>query len=311
LEDKCRRKILMGEPQALLVNSRILAHEFEYIRAQTVPEAVALLSRYGERARPIAGGTDLLVQMKMERLAPEFLIDIRRIPELHGISQHEGLRIGATTSLREVQASPVIQETYTALAEAARQVGHVQVRTMGTIGGNISNASPAADSVPPLLVFDAKVKLTNPTGSRVLPLDTFFVGPGETVLSRGELLVEIQLPPLPRNTGSAFLKIGRTRVDLAKVSVAVALEREGEDIRACHIALGAVAEKPLRAREAEAILAGERYSEALIQEASQQVTKEIRPITDVRSTAGYRTGAAKTLVADGLRLAWQRAGGGE
>jgi CO/xanthine dehydrogenase FAD-binding subunit len=311
LKHQGRRKILMGEPQALLVNTRILTHEFEYVRPQTIPEAVALLAGYGERARPIAGGTDLLVQMKMERLAPEFLVDIKRIPELCSISQHEGLRIGATTSFREIQASPVIRDSYTALADAARQLGHMQIRAMGTIGGNICNASPAADSAPPLLVFDAKVKLTSATGSRVLPLEAFFVGPGATVLSAGELLVEIQLPPLPLNTGSAFLKIGRTRADMAKVSVAVALERKGRDIHSCRIALGAVAEIPLRAREAEAILTGARYSEDVIQQAGRQVAKEIRPITDVRSTARYRAEAAKTLVADALRLAWQRASNGE
>lgn len=296
----------MNNPQVLQANTRIVAHEFDYVRAETILEATTHLSKYGEKARVIAGGTDLLVQLKMGQPAPDVLIDIRNIPELRGVHRHDGLRIGAVTSFREIQASLIILEEYTALQQAARWVSHRQIRTMGTIGGNICNASPAADSAPPLLVFDAKLKLSSLSGSRVVPLEDFFVGPGATLLERGELLVEIQLPQLPHNTASAFLKVGRTCTDLAKVNVAVALNRDGTDIGWCAIALGAVAERPIRARAAEALLAGKAYSESLVEEASWQASHDIRPITDVRSSAEYRTDLAKALVADALRLAWQR-----
>lgn len=297
----------MNNPQVLQTNTRILAYGFDYVRAETVREATKLLSDYGEKACILAGGTDLLVQMKMGRPTPEVLIGIMKMPELRGIFQEDGLRIGAAASFREIQASRIILEEYVALYEAAGHVSHVQIRTMGTIGGNLCNASPAADSAPPLLVFDAKVKLAHPTGSRVVPLKDFFVGPGMTILKPEELLVEIQVPRPPKNMGSAFLKVGRTCSDLAKVNVAIALEREGTHVRRCAIALGAVAERPMRAGIAEAMLAGKRYSQSLVEEASRQASQEIRPITDVRSSDEYRRDMAKTLVADALRLAWQRA----
>jgi CO/xanthine dehydrogenase FAD-binding subunit len=297
----------MNDPLVLQTNTRILTPEFDYVRAKTVREATQLLGDYGERARILAGGTDLLVQMKMGRLTPEVLIGVTKVAELRGIFAEDDLRLGAAVSFREIQASPIIRKEYTALHEAAGQVSHVQIRAMGTLGGNLCNASPAADSVPPLLVFDAQVKLAQPTSSRLIPLKDFFVGPGLTVVDRQELLVEIRVPHLGENTGSAFLKIGRTHSDLAKVTVAVALQREHSRIRRCAIALGAVAETPMRTGSAEAILIDQPFSQALIEEAGWAASQEIRPITDIRSTETYRRDVAKTLVADALHLAWRRA----
>jgi carbon-monoxide dehydrogenase medium subunit len=178
---------------------------------------------------------------------------------------------------------------------------------MGTIGGNLCHASPAADSAPPLIALGGKVKLVAGDQERVLLLEDFIVGPGKTVLFPNELFIEVQLPELPRGTGSAFLKLGRVSADLAKASVAVMLSREGEVCKECRIVMGAVAEKPMRAAGAEKILIGGKWSRALTEKAGEKVSEEIRPIDDIRSTLWYRKEVSKVLVRDALERAWERA----
>jgi carbon-monoxide dehydrogenase medium subunit len=290
-----------------VINTHILAQEFEYLGPKTIEEAVRHLAQHGKKAKLIAGGTDLLVKMKMGEVHPEVLVNIARIPALRYLIEEKGIRMGTLTSFRELEKSRVIKEKYTALFEAARSVSSVQIKTMGTIGGNLCHASPAADSTPPLIVFGGRVKLVESTRERVLPLEDFFVGPGESVLSPKELLVEIQIPELAGKMGSAFLKMGRVAADLPKVSVAVAMVREGEVCKGCRIALGAVAKTPLRTRKGEGILNGKKVTELLIEKTGEQVSLEIQPITDVRSTAWYRKEVAKVMVRDAIKLAWERA----
>jgi carbon-monoxide dehydrogenase medium subunit len=178
---------------------------------------------------------------------------------------------------------------------------------MGTLGGNLCHGSPAADSAPPLIAFGARVKMIEGDKERVLPLESFFIGPGKTLLNREELMVEIQIPKPEANTGSAFLKLGRVSADLAKISIAVAVVREGDFCKDCRIVLGAVAEKPLRTIEAEKILRGKNFNKNLLNRTEQQVLEEIRPITDVRSNLWYRREVSKVLVRNAINLAWERA----
>ncbi len=290
-----------------MVNTRILSETFEYFEPRTIDEAVKLLADYGEKAKLIAGGTDLLVQMKMGKVHPQYLIHILRIPSLRYLIEEKGLHMGALTPFREIEKSQVIKEKYTALFEAARSVSSVQIKTMGTIGGNLCNASPAADTAPPLLVFESRVKLINGKEERSFRLEEFFVGPGETLLNSNELLAEIEVPEVSSQTGSAFLKMSRVHADLSKVSVAVAIVREGNVCIDCRIALGAVAKTPLRAKKGEEILKGEKVKETIIEKASLQAAQEIQPITDLRSTAWYRKGVAKVMVRNAINLAWKRA----
>jgi len=290
-----------------MTNTHILAQEFDYLEPKTIEEAAQHLAAHGEKARVIAGGTDLLVKMKMGEFHPQILINISRIPALRYVIEEKGFRLGALTTFRDLEKSRVIKGRYTALFEAARSVSSVQIKTMGTIGGNLCHASPAADSAPPLIVFGGRVKLVESTGERVLPLEDFFVGPGESVLSPKELLVEIQIPELAGRVGSAFLKIGRVAADLSKVSVAVAMVREGDLCKDCRIALGAVAKTPVRAKKGEEILKGKKVTEALIEKTGEQVSLEIQPITDPRSTAYYRKEVAKVMTRDAIKLAWERA----
>ena len=290
-----------------MTNTHILVQEFEYLEPKTIEEAAKYLAKHGEKAKVIAGGTDLLVKMKMGAVHPEVLVNISRVPALRFLIEGKGIRIGALTSFRELEKSQVVRNKYTALFEAARSVSSVQIKSMGTVGGNLCHASPAADSAPPLIVFGAKVKLAEDTRERSLPLEEFFVGPGETVLTPKELLVEIQIPELADRSGSAFLKIGRVAADLSKVSVAVAMVREGDLCKDCRIALGAVAKTPVRAKKGEEILKGKKVTEAFIERASQEVSEEIQPITDLRSTAWYRKEVAKVMARDAIKLAWERA----
>lgn len=292
-------------------NTHLLVQEFEYLEPRSVQDAVAMLAEHGELARPIAGGTDILVQMKMERREPAYLVSLARIPALRRISEADGLELGATATIRAVARHPGVRERYAALAESCSAFSTVQIMVMGTIGGNLCNASPAADTAPALLALDARARLVSTAGTREVTLSAFFTGPGRTVLAPGELLESVHLPAPAVPAGSAFLKVARVAADIAKVCVAVSLEREGERVRACRIALGSVAPTPRRAPRAEAVLSGERLSSAAIDDAVRLAREEIQPISDVRSTADYRRQVAGVLVADALRLAWRRAGGEE
>lgn len=292
-------------------NTRILVPEFDYVQPTTVETVLSQLAQNGKKAQLIAGGTDLLVQMKMERKTPACLIDLTHVPELRGIIlKDDGLTAGASTSIRSLANAEGVRHRYTALAEACDAFSTVQVMIMGTIGGNLCNASPAADTAPALLVFDASVDLVSREGKRTVPLHEFFVGPGKTVLRDGEIMVSVQLAKTAKRTGSAFIKITRVVADIAKVSAAVKLVRDHDRIVDCRIALGAVAPTPMRARGAEECLTGRQFDLKAVEEAAGVVEQEMRPITDVRATKEYRRRVSRVIVTDALKSAWERAGGG-
>jgi CO/xanthine dehydrogenase FAD-binding subunit len=289
-----------------MANSLILAQNFEYFEPRTVEEAVSLLATYQGRAKVIAGGTDLLVWMKMGRAHPEYVINISRIPALRYLIAEKGLRIGALTSFREVEKHWLIPKKYTAFFEAAKSVTSVQIKNMGTIGGNLCNASPAADSAPPLLAFGGKVRLAEQGKERVLPLEEFFIGNGETCLSPQELLMEVQLPELSGPTGSAFIKMARVAADLAKISIATRVVRDGTSCQDCGIAMGGVAKVPLRLKRTEEILRGKKFEQSLVEKAGQVASEEIQPRSR-RSTSFYKKELTKLLIRDALGLSWERA----
>jgi len=278
---------------------------FDHYTPVTLEEALELLARHNGSARPLAGGTDLVLRMKNGLEQPRAVVNLKRLEALRGIALDEegGLRIGALTPLREVQRSEVLHRRYPAVAHAARVLASEQIRSVATIGGNLCNASPAADMPPPLLVHDAEVRLVSLHGERTLPLAEFFTGPGQTVLRPGELLREVVLPP-PRGE-AVYLKLTpRAAMDIAVVGVAVCLAvRDGvcEHIR---IALGAVAPIPLRARRAEAVLQGQALTAERIAQAAEAAADECSPIDDVRASAWYRRRMVQVLTRRALtRLA--------
>jgi len=293
-----------------MTNSHILEHRFGYVRPSSLREAVDALQAAADAAL-LAGGTNLLVDLKLERARPANVIDITFVPELRGVEERsDGLWIGALTTIRELATSEPLWARRTALAEAAAAFGSTQVMMRATIGGNVCNGSPASDTVPALVALGAEAFVAGPAGDRLIAVGDLLEGPGKVRLRRGEILAAIRLPRVGDDAGSAFLKLSRVRADLAKASVAARLSR-GEDGRcvSARIELGSVGPTVLRAREAEKLLAGRAVTEALALDAGRAAAEEIRPIDDVRSTADYRRKVAIALVHDACVLAWARATG--
>ena len=289
-----------------MANSHILSQEFEYFEPRTIEEALSLLAKYEGKARVIAGGTDLLVWMKMGRVSPEYLINISRIPALRYLITDKGLRVGALTPFREVEKHGLIQRKYTAFYEAAKAVTSVQIKNMGTIGGNLCNASPAADSAPPLIAFGGQLRLAEGKKERVISIEEFFVGNGVTCLSPKELLLEVLLAEAPASTGSAFIKVARVAADLAKISIAAKVVRDGKSCQDCGIAMGGVAKVPMRLKKTEEVLRGRKFDPALVEKAGQVASEEIQPRSR-RSTSFYKKEVTKVLIRDAINLAWERA----
>ncbi len=284
--------------------------EFKYFAPNTLVEATLLLERYREEAKVLAGGTDLVPLMKDRIVIPRYIVDIKSIPELAYVvgDGKDGLKIGALTRITTILESEVIKNNCISLHEAAISLGAAQVRNMATIGGNICRSSPAADMVPPLMVFDAELKLVGPDGERTLPLGDFYTGPGKNVLNN-EILVEIKLPASPERYGTAFRKIARTSEDLAKVNCAVKVTSADGICSDIGIALGAVAPIPIRASKTEQVLRGRRINEETIEEAITKLSEDISPIDDCRSDISYRNQVSQTLVRLLLNKAIERLGG--
>ena len=294
----------------MATDTRVLAAEFQYLEARSTGEVLTWLAEYGPRAKILAGGTDLLIRMKTGAVQPEYLIYIKKVAGLSNIQAGEtGLSIGAATSLREIEGHATVKTSYSALHEAVRSMAATSIRNMGTIGGNLVNASPAADTAPPLLVYDASLKLDCLGGARWVPVDEFFLGPGKTCLTPQELLTEISIPFQGPGSGSSFLKLGRVAIDIAKINVAVSLQRSGSNCASCRIAFGSVAPRPIRVREAEAVLTGKIISDDLVEAAARAGAAAIRPISDNRSTREYRSKVSRVILAEALRAAWERSGG--
>lgn len=284
--------------------------EFDVLRANTVSEACALLSKYGEQARVLAGGTDLLVKMKYKGMLPQYLINVKRIPDLDQIRYESpaGLRIGALTTIQAIKDSPVIAHKFPLLSQTAGKVGTLQIRNLGTIGGNLANASPAAEFAPPLLTLGASVRCAGPNGERVISMDEFFLGPGKTSLLRSEILLEILVPNLPSHAAGIYLKHSLRGMDVAIVSAAVVVHMEGQVCRDAKIALGAVAPTPIRTRKAEAILQGRTLlggeaDNELFDEVARVAAGESVPINDLRAYTTYRKKVAETLSRQALEQA--------
>ena len=273
---------------------------FEYAQPKTIDEALSLLDKYNGEAKLLAGGTDLLPKMKRREItSPTYVIDLKGIPELDYIDYDEekGLSLGALTTIHAIETSPVVQHKCNILAQAAYTMASPQVRNRATLAGNICNAVPSADSVPPLLVLEAKLKVMSQTGERILPIEDFFTGPNETVLTDTELLTEIQIPPLPSNGVGIYLKLSpKGSMDLATVGVAALVITEDGYRKDIRVALGAVAPTSISAKKAEGILRGQRFSDDLIESTAQTAAEESQPIDDHRASADYRRGMVQTLV---------------
>ena len=264
--------------------------DFDYIAATSVAEAIRMLGSLGSKARIIAGGTDVLPMLKQGTLATKTLISITRISELKNISFEKGKGhiIGALVTHNEVMKSPVLQEKYMSVCETAHHMANNQIRNIGTIGGNITNAVPSADFPPILIALGATVTLQGNGGSRTMPLEDFITGPRQSVIKQDEILTEIVIPE-NGFSGSTYHKFGLRRSGaLAVVGVAVAVAMEGNVCKDARIVLGAVAPTPRRAKDAEALLKGKEVNDALLEEAGKLSAAASKPITDIRGSEEYR-----------------------
>lgn len=284
----------------------MITEKLKYLEPKTIEEAIFLLSRHKEAAKVVAGGTDLIVQLKKGAELPRYIINIKGISNQDSITydEREGLRIGALATIHSIEVSPVIRQKFGVLAQAASKLGTSQIRNCATIGGNLCNAAPSAETAPALLVLEARLKIAGANGERTVHIEDFFTGPGQTVLHPDEILREIQVPNPPPRSGGVYIKqTVRKALDLATVGVAVITRLDGDIIRDVKIALGAVAPTPIRATKAEAIIKEQKLDDALLDEAGLVASGEASPIDDVRSSAEYRRKIIRVLVGRAIRQA--------
>jgi carbon-monoxide dehydrogenase medium subunit len=270
---------------------------FEYFAPTSVREAVDYLQQYPDSARVLAGGTDLFLRMRHRAPMPDVIIDIKGIPELSSLhyNPEQGLHIGAAVTHAGVVADAEVHQHYGALAAAASWVGSRQTRNRGTVVGNLCNASPAADTAPALLAYRARVAIAGPTGTREVDLDTFFQGPGQTVLGAAEMVTGLTLPPLQGNQGWGFSRRTRTAIDIALVSSCAVMTSANGICEQVGIGLGAVAPTPIRASQAERVLRGQQPTPDLVQTAGHTAAAECSPISDVRCSGDYRKSMVEVL----------------
>jgi carbon-monoxide dehydrogenase medium subunit len=295
------KKSLLGykakEVQAVVKD---IIFDFEYFAPKTIEEALELLSRYDEdECKVIAGGQSLIILMKQKLLTPKYLIDIKGLSGLDYIKldDKQGLKIGALTTHRSIEKSPVIQNGFNVLAEMEQNISSVETRNWGTIGGNVCHGDPGGDPAPVLIALNGKLKLTSLSGERTVNAEDFTLDYYETALHHDELLTEIQVPRLPPHTGVKFTKFSQIAGDYANASVGMLITLDGNEIcNDVRIALGSVASAPMRAKKAEEILKGEKVSDELLAEAGQIASEEASPTSDAEVSEEYKRELVKVLV---------------
>jgi carbon-monoxide dehydrogenase medium subunit len=282
--------------------------EFEYVSPSSLPEACALLEQYGDSAKVLAGGSDLLVKMKDGLMKPAYLVSLKNLDSLKAIRYQDGtgVVIGALATPNDVMTNSILQEKYRSVCEAAHTMAADQIRNIGTVGGNLVNAVPSADLPPILIALDAKVRIVGPGGEKTTLLEDFFLGPGKTALGKGEILAEIIIPD-QATTGSNYIKFGLRRAGaLAVAGVATSVTVSQGTCQDVRIVLGAVAPTPLRAREAENVLRGKTISHELIDEAAGVAAAESKPINDIRGSIEYRRNLVHVLTKRSLKAAVEK-----
>ena len=282
---------------------------FDYAAPRTLDQAVALMAKHSD-ARPLAGGTDLLVQMRSGRRDTGHVVDIKHVPELNEITcdLRTGLTLGAAVPCYRVYGCADVARAYPSLAEVAALIGGTQIQGRASIGGNLCNAAPSADSVPLLIALSARCRIAGPAGSRDIAVEDFCIAPGRNAMAPGELLVSIHLPPPEPHSGATYLRFTpRNEMDIAVAGVGVHVVLDGDAFRSVRIALASVAPTPLFVREAGVQLASKPVNDASLAEAAELARQAARPITDMRGTADYRRHLCGVLTRRALEAAIERA----
>ncbi len=286
----------------------------EYIAPKTLSEAVQAMASNGGGARALAGGTDLLVQMRAGRHTPDLVVDVKDIPELAQINYdaQNGLTLGASAPCYRIYQDSRVASAYPCLIDAAALIGSIQIQGRASIGGNLCNSAPSADAVPPLIVLDGVATIAGANGTREVPVEDFCTGPGQNVMQPGELLVSVHLPAPAAHTGANYLRfIPRNEMDIAVVGIgtSVVLDASGQNFVSARISLASVAPTPVFAKEAGDSLAGKPVSDEAIEEAAKQAMAAAKPISDMRGTVRQRTHLVGVLTRRTLNNAVKRARG--
>jgi CO/xanthine dehydrogenase FAD-binding subunit len=284
--------------------------DMRYEAPKTLAAAVALLAGAKGQARVLAGGTDLLIQMRAGRVVPELIVDVKAVPEVTSIASENGaFRLGAAVSCMELIEHPAFPKEWPGIADAAKLIGSVQVRGRATLGGNLCNASPAADSVPALIAAGAMAVIEGPQGKREARVEDIAVGPGQTSLAKGEILTSFVFPKRPRNSGDAYLRFTpRSEMDIAVVGVGINLVLDDNGVcREARVCLGAVAERALLVPEAAAALVGTKVDAAALERLAAAASAACRPIDDKRGTKAFRIKVAGVLARRAAGIALERA----
>ena len=283
---------------------------FNYTRPKTLQEAVGLMAEHGERARPLAGGTDLLVQMRVDRRQPDWVIDVKDVPELNELrlDAQSGLTLGAAVPCYAIYENTEVTRIYPALNDVASLIGGTQIQGRASIGGNLCNAAPSADAIPALIAMGVQCRIAGSSGDRQVAVEDFCTAPGQNVLQPRELLVSLHFPPPAANSGAHYLRfIPRNEMDIAVAGVGVSVVLENGNFQSAKIALASVAPTPLFVKEAGEALAGQPVTEENIQKAAQIAKDAARPITDMRGTIAYRKHLCEVLTRRALNVAIERA----
>ena len=265
---------------------------FDFYQPTTLAEASRLLKDNGPGGRFLAGGTDLIIAIKEKGLIPKYVVDLKKVPGLSGIRENGdgSITIGALTTMRAIETDSLLYKKYPFLCQSAAEVGSIQIRNRATVGGNMANATPSADVAPSLIALNATAKISDSGGERIVPLEKFFRGPGQSIMSPVEILTEITIPKTSPQLVGEYIKFSpRDMMDLAYIGVAVAYnlgrDKKCDGVR---IVLGAVAPTPIRAKNSEALLEGKVLTEELAAKVGDAAARESKPISDVRSSADYR-----------------------
>jgi carbon-monoxide dehydrogenase medium subunit len=285
-------------------------HAIDYEAPTTLAQAVSILKAHGENARPFCGGTDIIVQLRAGVRRTEHLVDVKKIKELQTLffDAKQGLRLGAAVPCIEISESDVMRRYYPGLTEAAHLIGSLQIQNRASVGGNLCNGSPAADTTPALIALGARARVVGPNGEREVPVEAFVVSPGRTVLKPGELLVELLVPAPAPHSSDAYLRfIPRNEMDIAVVGVGASLTLDGDKVKAARIALGAVAATPILAAKAADAIIGKKLDDAALEAAGHAASDACSPIDDMRGTAEFRLHIAAVLTRRVLSIAAERA----
>jgi carbon-monoxide dehydrogenase medium subunit len=283
--------------------------DFEYLPTKTVKEACSLISQYKEEGKILAGGQSLITLLRQKLISPSYLIDIKGVSELDYLTfdERKGLRMGALTTHRAIEKSPLVQKKYNVLSEMEKSVASVQTRNWGTIGGNLCSADPIGDPAPSLIALNAKIKIVSSRDERTIPLEEFFTDYFTTILEPDEILTEIQLPPPVAHNGVVYMKFSTIEagIKIVSTSISVTLESDKVTCKDAKIVMSAVAPVPFKAKKTGNLLIGKKINDDLIAEAAQLASEETNPTADVHASAEFRREIANVLVKRAIQQAFE------